>query len=71
MHTTGGGILLDVTPDAEWAVPVITAATKIEAPPMQIWVLPDDVLTQLVLGLNSLIAATRIVVGHSYKYKIP
>lgn len=70
MHTTQGAILLDVTPDAEWAVPVITAATGIQAPPTQIWVLPDDVLTQLVLGLNSLISATRIVVSHNYKYKI-
>lgn len=69
MHTTEGATLLDVTPDAEWVVPVITAATGIDAPATQIWVLPDDVLTQLVLGLNSLIAATRVVVSHNYKYK--
>lgn len=69
MHTPEGAILLDVTPDAEWAVPVITAATGINAPATQIWVLPDDVLIQLVLGLNSLIAATRVVVSHNYKYK--
>ena len=69
LHTTEGAILLDVTPEAEWAVPVITAATGVEAPNKQIWVLPDDVLTQLVLGLNSLIVATRIVISHNYKAK--
>ena len=69
MHTTEGVILLDVTPEAEWVAPVITAATGIEAPHSQIWVLPDDRLTQLVLGLSSLIASTRIVVSHSYKTK--
>ncbi len=67
MHTTDGGILLDVTPEAEWAAPVITAATGIVAPRSQIWLLPDDSLTQLVLGLSSLIASTRIVVSHRYK----
>lgn len=67
MHTSEDNILLDVTPEAEWVAPVITAATGIEAPHGRIWVLPDDRLTQLVLGLSSLIASTRIVVSHSYK----
>ena len=69
MHTTEGAILLDVTPEAEWAAPVIIAATGIEAPHSQIWVLPDDRLTQLVLGLSSLIASAGIVVSHAYKTK--
>lgn len=69
MHTTEGAILLDVTPEAEWVVPVITTTTAIEDPNTQIWVLPDDVLMQLVLGLSSLIATTRIVVSHNYKTK--
>jgi len=69
MHTTEGAILLDVTPEAEWAAPVIAAATGIEAPQSRIWVLPDNVLLQLMLGLNSLIAATRIVLSHDYKGK--
>src|SRR4051794_37082569 len=47
MHTPEDAILLDVTPEAEWAAPVITAATGIEEPHSQIWVLPDDKLTQL------------------------
>ena len=69
MHTTEGAVLLDVTPEAEWVAPVITAATGVEAPHSQIWVLPDDKLTQLVLGLSSLIASTRIVARHRYKNK--
>lgn len=69
MHTTEDAILLDVTPEAEWVVPVITAATGIEAPHSQIWVLPDDRLIQLVLGLSTLIASSRIDISHSYKTK--
>jgi hypothetical protein len=67
MHTAADAILLDVMPDAEWAAPVITAATGVAAPGTQIWVLPDDKLTQLVLGLSPLIASTRMVVSHRYK----
>lgn len=68
MHTTGDGdILLDVTPDAAWAAPVITAATRVQVPLAQIWVLPGDTLTQLILGLNSLIACSRIVLAHRFK----
>lgn len=67
MHTGADAILLDVTSDAEWAAPVITAATGVEQPRSRIWVLPDDKLTQLVLGLSSLIGSTTIVVNHRYK----
>ncbi len=68
LHTTGDGdILLDVTSDAAWAAPVITAATRVAAPVSQIWVLPGDTLTQLILGLNSLIASSRIVLSHRFK----
>ena len=69
MHTNENAILLDVTPEAEWVAPVIIAATGIAAPDSQMWVLPDDRLTQLVLGLSSLIASSRIVVSHDYKIK--
>lgn len=69
MHTTEDAILLDVTTEAQWVAPVITAATGIEAPRSQIWILPDDRLTQLVLGLSSLIASTRMVAGHAFKAK--
>jgi hypothetical protein len=69
MHSTEGAILLDVTPEAEWVVPVIVAATGVVAPTSQIWTLPDDKLTELVLGLSSLIASTRMIARHGYKTK--
>ncbi len=68
LHTTSeGDILLDVTEEAEWVAPVISAATGVAAPSSSVWALPGDTLTQLVLGLSGLIAATRIVVSHAYK----
>lgn len=68
LHTTQeGDILLDVTEDAAWIAPVITASTGVTAPASQVWTLPGDKLTQLVLGMSALIAATRIVVSHVYK----
>jgi hypothetical protein len=67
MHTSVDAVLLDVTPEAQWAAPVITAATGVEAPRSQMWTLPDDKLTQLVLGLNTLIGSTTIVANHKYR----
>lgn len=68
MHTTSEGeLLLDVTEDASWITPLITAATKVAAPASSIWILPGLVLTQLILGLSGMIAATRIVASHVYK----
>ena len=68
MHTTSeGDILLDVTEEAVWVAPVITAATGVATPASSVWALPGDTLTQLVLGLSGLIAATRVVVSHAYK----
>jgi hypothetical protein len=68
MHTTqDGDVLLDVTPEAEWVTPLIAAATQMPAPPGRIWALPGHALTQLVLGLSSLIAASRIVLRHDFK----
>jgi hypothetical protein len=70
MHTTpDGDVLLDVTPEAEWASPVIAAATGVAPPDAQIWALPGHVLTQLLLGLSSLIEATRIIVGHDFRIR--
>jgi hypothetical protein len=70
MHTTSeGDVLLDVTPEAEWVTPVIAAATQAEAPRAQIWALRSHLLTQLVLGLSSLIASTRIVLQHDFKIR--
>jgi len=70
MHTTPEGeILLDVTPEAEWVAPLITAATHVPAPASQIWALPGEKLTQLVMGLSPLIGSTRIVLEHDYRIR--
>jgi hypothetical protein len=69
LHTNEEAIWLDVTPEAEWAGPVITAATGVEAPRSQIWALPPDKLTELIMGLNMLITSTRLVTHHAYRIK--
>ncbi|SNS42050.1 hypothetical protein SAMN06265795_102628 [Noviherbaspirillum humi] len=70
MHTMPeGDIVLDVTPEAEWVAPLIAAATGTEPPRGQIWPLPGEKLTQLVLGLSSLIATTRIVLDHDFRIR--
>ena len=70
LHTTSDGeVVLDVTPDAQWVTPLITASTRTEAPVSQIWNLPGHTLTQLVLGLNSLIASATIVIQHDFRIK--
>jgi hypothetical protein len=70
MHTnTEGDVLLDVTADAEWVAPLITAATRVEAPRSQIWALPGHTLTQLILGLSSLIESSRLVFSHDFKIR--
>jgi hypothetical protein len=70
LHTDAeGSILLDVTEEAEWVAPLIAAATGVEAPAGRIWLLPGDRLTQLVMGLSSLIAASRIVLRHDYRVR--
>ncbi len=69
LHTNEEAIWLDVTPEAEWVGPVITAATGVEATRSQIWALPPDKLAELILGLNTLIASTRLVTQHAYRIK--
>jgi hypothetical protein len=69
MHSSEMGVMLDVLPEAEWIAPVIVAATGVDAPNSQIWTLPEDKLTQLILGLSSLVSATRMVATHQYKIK--
>jgi hypothetical protein len=34
----------------------------------QVWVLPDDKLVQLLLGLSTLVESTLIVTGHNFKH---
>lgn len=70
LHTNSDGdILLDVTKEAAWVTPVIAAATQTEPPKGSVWLLPNNVLAQLVLGLNSLIQSNRLVLTHSYKLR--
>lgn len=68
LHTNAEGqVLLDVTEDASWAAPVISAATNVPPPIGSVWVLPHDTLTQLVLGLSLLISTSEIVLSHEYR----
>lgn len=70
LHTNSDGdVLLDVTPEAAWIAPVICASTQVAPPRGQIWILPQDVLLQLILGLNSLIASSRLVTRHEFRGK--
>ena len=70
LHTTSeGNVLLDVMPEAQWVTPLICAATGVPSPAASLWILPDQVLTQLILGLSPLIAATRLVKTHGFTLK--
>jgi hypothetical protein len=66
LHTSADAVILDVEPDAQWVTPLIVAATQTAEPASQIWVLPDDKLTQLIVGLSSLVASTTLVSGHDF-----
>lgn len=68
LHTNqDGDVMLDVTSEAAWVIPLITAVTSQSAPRGQYWMLPGHVLVQLIFGLNSLIASSRLVLRHEYK----
>ena len=66
MHTAADAVILDVEPDASWVAPLIMAATGAEQPSGSIWVLPDDKLVQLLLGLSTLVENSLIVTGHNF-----
>jgi len=66
MQTTADAVLLDVEPDASWVAPLIMAATNAGQPEGQVWVLPDDKLVQLLLGLSTLVESSLIVTGHNF-----
>ena len=66
LQTAADAVLLDVEPDASWVAPLIMAATGADQPSGQVWVLPDDRLVQLLLGLSSLVESTLIVTGHNF-----
>lgn len=68
LHTNmDGDILLDVTPDAQWTAPVLSAATHVQDPGTRLWMLPGDVLIQLLLGISSLVESTSIVLDHEFR----
>lgn len=64
MQTSADAVILDVDADAEWIAPLIMAATQCGQPQGQVWILPDDKLIQLIVGLSSLIASTTLISGH-------
>lgn len=67
MQTTQDGyIILDVTADAQWIAPLIMAVAQVDPPKASVWVLPDDKLIELMIGLSSLIATSILVVGHHF-----
>jgi len=66
LQTSADAVILDVEPDARWVAPLIVAATQVAEPAAQLWVLPDDKLIQLIVGLSSLVASTTLVSGHAF-----
>ncbi|WP_374585988.1 hypothetical protein [Pseudoduganella sp.] len=66
MQTTEGAVVLDVTPEADWVEPLLCAVSGQEPPKGSLWVLPEDKLVQLILGLSTLVATTTLVVGHNF-----
>ncbi len=66
MQTSGDAVVLDVEPEAQWVAPLIVAATGGDEPAGQLWVLPEDRLVQLIIGLSSLVASTILVSGHKF-----
>ena len=66
LQTSADAVILDVDPDAQWVAPLIMAATQSAAPAAQLWILPDDKLIQLIVGLSSLVASTTLVSGHNF-----
>jgi len=66
LQTTADAVILDIDPDASWIAPLVMAATGAEQPAGQFWVLPDDKLVQLMLGLSTLIECSMIVTGHNF-----
>jgi hypothetical protein len=67
MQTADGAILLDVDEEASWVAPLIMAAARVEQPKGALWILPDDKLVQLLIGLSSLVASTTLVAGHHFR----
>lgn len=61
-----GCVILDVSAEADWIAPLIVAVAQVEPPAGSLWLLPDDKLIQLIIGLSSLIATSTLVAGHHF-----
>ncbi|MES2320123.1 MAG: hypothetical protein V4631_21815 [Pseudomonadota bacterium] len=66
LQTSADAVILDLEPEAQWIAPLIMAATQSAEPASQLWILPDDKLIQLIVGLSSLVASTTLVSGHNF-----
>jgi hypothetical protein len=66
LQTTDDAVILEVEPDAAWIAPLVMAATGAEQPEGSYWILPDNKLVQLMLGLSTLIESSLIVTGHHF-----
>lgn len=70
LQTSADAVIVDLEPDAQWIAPLIMAATGAAEPSGQLWILPDDRLVQLILGLSSLVESTTLVAGHNFTGRI-
>lgn len=67
VHTTGEGMtVLDVTDAAEWVEPVVQACGATRRGNGRLWVMPENSLIQLLMGLNELIASYSVVMQHRF-----
>jgi hypothetical protein len=66
LQTTDDAVILEVEPDAAWIAPLVMAATGAGQPEGSYWILPDNKLVQLMLGLSTLIESSLIVTGHNF-----
>jgi len=69
-HSSSEGELwIDLSEDAAWVKPVVAAVAGDDVPPGAIWRLPGEALTELIYGLNNLIASSRIVLQHDFRIR--
>lgn len=71
LQTAGDALVIDVDPDAAWIAPLIVAATGAVPPAGRVWVLPEDRLVALIVGLGSLVDSTTLVTGHRFGSRAP
>lgn len=70
LHTMPEGeVLIDVPSEAEWIAPLLEKVIASEPPIGQIWTMPVEKLTELIMGLSGLTKATRMVLNHDFRLK--